>query len=116
MGIVLLSLVVVATVLAVGGCVVQLVRRHRGAEVSFSLVRLVIVVAVVGWCWAVAFDAAFGDVRWLRGPIILVSAVLALGAIYSLTGTRLHHHTSGIASGRDGAMRVNGWDDDPRFR
>jgi hypothetical protein len=114
--IVLVSLVVVATVLAAGGWVIQMARRRRGAAVSFSVVRTVTVLAVVGWCWAVAFDAVFGDVRWLRGPIILVSAMLALGAIYSLTGTRLHHNTAGLSTSRDDAMRLDGWDNDPRYR
>jgi hypothetical protein len=113
--IVLVSLVVVATVLAAGGWVIQMARRHRGAAVSFPVVRRMAVVAVVGWCWAVAFDAGFGDGRWLGGPILLVSAVLALGAIYSLTGTRLHH-TSWSVNSKDDAMRLNGWHNDPRYR
>lgn len=117
--IVLLSLVVVVTVAAVGGWVIQIVRRHRGVVVSPSVVTMLTVIAVVGWCWTVAFDAAFGDVRWLRGPVILVSAILAFGAIYSLTGLRPRRNVVGERTGsfvgREGAVHVNEWDD-PRFR
>jgi len=84
MGVLLLSLVIVLSVFALGLWVVQLVRRHRGATASLRVALVVTVVAVDGWFWAIAFDSAFGPDRSLRGPVVFVSAILALGAVYWL--------------------------------
>jgi len=119
MNVLLMSLVIALTVLAVGLWVIQLARRRRGSAASLGLALMVTVVAADGWFWAVAFDTVIGPERSLRGPVIFVSAILALGAIYGLTGTRMHSDVAGgrmgIYLGRDESMRADGWDNDPRF-
>jgi hypothetical protein len=114
--------VIALTVLAVGGWAIQLGRRRRGAAVSTRLAVVITLLAVDGWLWAAAGDAAFGPIRWLVGPLVLVNAVLAMGAIYGLTGFQAHKDFARGAAARAGALlghdestRAIGRDDDPRF-
>src|SRR5690349_12997606 len=89
-----MSLVSAVTLAALALWVIRLVRRRRGGSASLGVAITVTVVALVAWGWAISFDAAFPD-RSLRAPVIIVSAILALGAINALTGTRMHSRASG---------------------
>lgn len=103
-----LTVLLTATAAALAGAPLVVTRaRRRGRPIHRLLVTGGVFFAD-WWLWQIAFASAFGPQRWLIGPLTAFNAVVAFGAIYSLTGFSLH--SDARISGRTGLI-----DKDARF-
>jgi hypothetical protein len=101
-----LTVLLAATAAALAGAPLVVARaRRRGRPFRRVLVTGGMFFAD-WWLWQIAFASAFGPQRWLIGPLTAFNAVVAFGAIYSLTGFSLH--SDARIAGRTGLIDKDG--------